>query len=92
METIWGLKIKDDDDPIKGLSTLKATYAEVVATGKVVFDTMLFTIAMLRALPSSYDPLVQSLYQQTNLTPEIIFTYVQPSTIVELMQEKLLLL
>lgn len=51
METIWGLKIKDDDDPIKGLSILKATYAEVVATGKVAFDTMLFTIAMLRALP-----------------------------------------
>ena len=77
METIWGLKIKDDDDPIKSLSILKATYAEVVATGKVAFDTMLFTIAMLRALPASYDPLVQSLYQQKNLTPEIIFTYVQ---------------
>jgi hypothetical protein len=48
-----------------------------VATGKVAFDTMLFTIAMLRALPPSYDPLVQSLYQQKNLTPEVIFTYVQ---------------
>jgi hypothetical protein len=43
----------------------------------VAFDTMLFTIAMLRALPPSYDPLVQSLYQQKNLTPEVIFTYVQ---------------
>ena len=63
--------------PSKAYQSLKATYAEVVATGTVAFDTMLFTIAMLRALPASYDPLVQSLHRQKNLTPEVIFTYVQ---------------
>lgn len=41
METSWGLKIKDDDDPIKGLSVSNATYAEVVATEKVALETML---------------------------------------------------
>jgi hypothetical protein len=60
MQTILGLKIKDDDDPIKNLSILKATYLEVVATGKVAFDTLLFTIAMLRDLQASFDPLARS--------------------------------
>lgn len=56
-ETIWGLKINDNDDSLKGLSVLQATYAEVVATKQVASDIMLCAIAMLGASSPSYDPL-----------------------------------
>ena len=77
MEIIWGTRISEGADPIAALSKMRAAYTEVVTTGKTPFDDQLFSVAVLRSLPPSYQPLVQSLYQLPNLVSTDVATSIR---------------
>jgi hypothetical protein len=58
---------------MKGIARMCSAYSQLISTWKSLFDDQLFSIAPLHALPASYLPTVQSVYQQPGTTLEDVF-------------------